>query len=221
MIQLEAVALEATEGVRLLGGIDLYVPRGGGLLVTGASGSGKTRLLRVLAGTVRPAQGRVSVGGRLLWPGAGALGLVGHVKVGLAFAQGGLLSNLTLRQNLRLPLTYLGLPAAEVAARTDAALDRLGLLPVADLRPHAVSGAARRHGNLARVLALDPDLILLDDPLEGLDAADRATALDVLRAWVDHPRQTVVIAQEEAGLLADWPLARLELRALATPLEGA
>ena len=220
MILLEAVAPEATGGPRLLEAIDLHVDRGGGLLLTGASGSGKTWLLRVLAGTERPAQGRVSVGGRLLWPGAGALGLVGHVKVGLAFAQGGLLSNLTLRQNLRLPLSYLGLPAAEVEARTKAALSRLGLQPVADLRPHAVSGAARRHGNLARVLALEPELVLLDDPLEGLDAADRATALDVIRAWVDHPDQTVVIAQEEPGLLADWPLDRLELRALTAPVEG-
>ena len=115
----------------------------------------------------------------------------------LAFARGGLLSNLSLRENLELPLRFRGLPAAEVAARVGAALDRLGLVSVAGLRPHALSASARKHGNLARVLALIPDLILLDDPLEGLDSADRATALEVIREWELDPGKTLVIAQEE------------------------
>jgi energy-coupling factor transporter ATP-binding protein EcfA2 len=90
---------------------------------------------------------------------------------------------------------------------------------VADLRPHAVSAAARKHGNLARVLALDPELILLDDPLEGLDTADRGTALEVIRQWIQDPAKTVVIAQEEAGPFADLATARLDLYSHKIPLE--
>ena len=68
---------------------------------------------------------------------------------------------------------------------------------MAGLRPHAVSASARRHGNLARVLALAPDLVLLDDPLEGLDAADRAVALDLAQAWAADSGCSLVIAAEE------------------------
>ncbi len=197
MIELRDLALAAPDGRLLLKDLELVVPRGGRQLLTGSSGSGKSRLLQVIAGTGKPLRGRVTVGGRLLWPGDGALALAGAVEVGLAFARGGLLSNLSLRENLELPLRFRGLPAAEVAARVGAALDRLGLVSVAGLRPHALSASARKHGNLARVLALIPDLILLDDPLEGLDSADRATALEVIREWELDPGKTLVIAQEE------------------------
>lgn len=217
MIELSDLALDAPDGRRLLEGLSLRVPAGGHQLVTGPSGCGKSRLLRVLAGTERPAAGRVRVGGLDIWPGDGALGMAGRVRVGLAFASGGLLSNLTLRQNLALPLRFLGLPAAETGARVEAAMDRLGLGPVAELRPHAVSASARRHGNLARVMALDPDLVLLDDPLEGLDAADHAVALEVVRGWLLDPRKTVLIAQETPGSFADVA-AHLDLQALPMPL---
>ena len=76
---------------------------------------------------------------------------------------------------------------------------------MASLRPHALSASARKHGNLARVLALDPELILLDDPLEGLDSADRATALQVIRDWQLDPGKTLVIAQEEPDPFAGSP----------------
>jgi ABC-type transporter Mla maintaining outer membrane lipid asymmetry ATPase subunit MlaF len=209
MIELHDLALAAPDGRLLLKELALAVPRGGRQLITGASGSGKSRLLQVIAGTEQPLRGQVAVGGRRLWPGDGAL--AGAVEVGLAFARGGLLSNLSLGENLALPLRFRGLPAAEVAARVGAALDRLGLSSVAGLRPHALSASARKHGNLARVLALAPELILLDDPLEGLDSADRATALEVIRAWELDPGKTLVIAQEEPDPFAGAPWRRFAM----------
>ena len=211
MIELRDLALAAPDGRLLLKDLELDVPRGGRQLITGGSGSGKSRLLQVVAGTEQPLRGRVAVGGRLLWPGDGALTLTGRVEVGLAFARGGLLSNLSLGENVALPLRFRGLPAAEVAARVGAALDRLGLLSVASLRPHALSASARKHGNLARVLALDPELILLDDPLEGLDSSDRATALQVIRGWELDPGKTLVLAQEEPEPFAGAPWCRFAL----------
>lgn len=197
MIELRDLALDAPDGRLLVQGFDLRVPRGGNQLITGPSGSGKSHLLKVMAGIERPASGTVRVGGHQLWPGDGVLALAGKVQLGFAFAAGGLVSNLTLRENIALPLRFQGMPPVELRQRTEAALERLDLLAVADLRPHAVSASARRHGNLARVLALRPDLVLLDDPLEGLDAADRGIALELVQAWgADHACSLVVAAEE-------------------------
>lgn len=211
MLDLRDLALNAPDGQPLLAGFDLAVPTGGNLLVTGPSGSGKTWLLKVIAGLECPAVGRVRVAGRDIWPGDGALGMAGRVSVGFAFAAGGLLSNLSLAENVALPLLFVGVPAAEVQARVRAALTRLGLGAVAALRPHAVSASARKHANLARVLALAPALVLLDDPLEGLDAADRALAQELIQAWAADGACTLVIAAEEAEVFSYLEAARLQL----------
>jgi ABC-type transporter Mla maintaining outer membrane lipid asymmetry ATPase subunit MlaF len=211
MIDLHDLALAAPDGRLLLEGLELSVPVGGNHLVTGPSGSGKTRLLKVIAGLERPLRGRIRVGGRDVWPGEGALGLAGRVRVGFSFAAGGLLSNLSLSENAALPLRFLGLPAAEIKARVGVALEALGLAAVGHLRPHAVSASARKHANLARVLASEPALILLDDPLEGLDAADRAIAQDLIQGWAADGGCTLVIAAEDADAFSYLEAGRLQL----------
>lgn len=219
MIHCQDLTLAAPEGRPLVAGLQVAVPPGGTLLLTGPSGCGKSRLLRVLAGTERPKGGGVIVAGTRLWPGSGVLNLLGRVRVGFAFAAGGLLSNLSLRENLALPLRFLGLRVEEVHERVEAALAHLGLAAVAGLRPHAVSATARRHANLARILALDPELILLDDPLEGLEADDRALAFALIREWSGAPGKTLVIAQEGAAPFLELAPIHLPLTALSLPLE--
>jgi ABC-type transporter Mla maintaining outer membrane lipid asymmetry ATPase subunit MlaF len=211
MIDVHDLALDAPDGRLLLEGLDLAVPRGGNQLVTGSSGSGKSRLLRVIAGTERPIRGQVRVGGRDVWPGGGVLALAGRVRMGFAFTSGGLLSNLSLWDNVALPLRFVGVLSMDLGPRVEAALDRLGLRAVAGLRPHALSAAARKHGNLARVLALEPELILLDDPLEGLDAGDRAIAQDLIQAWAADSSCTLLIATEEVQSFSDLEADRLQL----------
>jgi ABC-type nitrate/sulfonate/bicarbonate transport system ATPase subunit len=93
----------------------------------------------------------------------------------------------------------------------DRALRQLGLASVADLRPHAVSGSARKHANLARVLAWEPELVLLDDPLGGLEAADRTMAQELIQAWAADPACTLVIAAEEAESFPQLEAERLPL----------
>jgi ABC-type transporter Mla maintaining outer membrane lipid asymmetry ATPase subunit MlaF len=220
MIEVHDLALDAPDGRLLLEGLELTVPRGGNQLVTGPSGSGKSRLLKVVAGTERPARGRVRIGGRDIWPGGGVLALIGQVRMGFAFASGGLLSNLSLRENMALPLRFLGMPEAQVAHRTEHALAHLDLQAVADLRPHAVSASARRHANLARVLALEPELILLDDPLEGLDAADRVIVQDLIRVWGADSSCTLVIAAEEADAFTGLEAALLQLSHASITVES-
>jgi ABC-type transporter Mla maintaining outer membrane lipid asymmetry ATPase subunit MlaF len=131
--------------------------------------------------------------------------------MGFAFPSGGLLSNLSLRENVVLPLMFLGVPEADLEHRAEGALERMNLQAVAGLRPHAVSASARKQANLARVLALDPELILLDDPLEGLDAADRILAQGLIRTWAADTACTLIIAAEEADAFNDLEAARLQL----------
>ncbi len=211
MIQIDDLALDAPDGRPLLAGLHLSLERGADLLLLGPGGSGKSQFLRVLAGTLPPRAGRVRVGGVDTWPGAGVLALVGHLRLGFVFAQGGLLSNQTLRDNVALPLRFAGVPEAEAAARTSAALARFGLTSVADGRPHAVSAGDRKLANLARVAALEPELILLDDPLEGVESDDRPGVLDLIRGWAEDPARTVVLALEEPGPFAGLPARRLHL----------
>jgi len=220
VLELRDLALNSPDGRPLVEGLNLRVPKGGNQQLTGPSGCGKSQLLKVLAGTERPARGQVRVCGCAVWPGEGAFALAGRVRVGLAFATGGLLSNLSLRDNLALPLRFRGLSPAAVQARVEGALEALELGPVAGLRPHALSASARRHGNLARVLALDPDLILLDDPLEGLDSADRARALALIDAWAADPDKTLLVALEEPEPLGGGAWAHLDLFSLPIPMEA-
>jgi D-methionine transport system ATP-binding protein len=211
MIELRSVAVHSPGGRLLLDGLDLTVPKGCNLIVTGPSGSGKTELLKVLSGTDRPAGGNVSIGGCPVWPGDGALGMIGRVKLGFAFASGGLLSNLSLWENAALPLRFQGLSEREVARRVNDALGRLGLQSVARLRPHAVRLSARKHADLARILALSPDVIVLDDPMDGHDTADKAIALEVMRQWFADPQCTLVVAAEDTHPFDHMDAATLSL----------
>lgn len=220
MIEIRGLAYDSPEGRPLLEGLDLSLARGESLLVTGGSGSGKSRLLKAIAGLEAPMRGEVRIAGILAWPGGGALALAGRVRMGFAFAAGGLLSNLSVGDNVALPLRFLGVPREEARTRTQAALDRLGLRSVGGLRPHAVSGAARKHANLARILALDPELVLVDDPLEGLDSADRALALELLGDWTADPAKTLVLAAEEAAAFQGLETRHLPLRPPPSPPEA-
>lgn len=211
MLLVDDLALDAPDGRPLFAGLHLSLESGANLLVLGPGGCGKSQFLRALAGTLQPRAGRVRLGGVAVWPGEGALALAGRVRLGFVFAQGGLLSNQTLRDNVTLPLRFAGMTEAEAAVRADQALARFGLEAVADRRPHAVSAGDRKLASFARVVALDPALVLLDDPLEGVETGDRSTVLDLVQAWAMDPARTLVLAQEEPGSFAGLPARRLHL----------
>ncbi|HEX9082086.1 MAG TPA: ATP-binding cassette domain-containing protein [Holophagaceae bacterium] len=211
MIDVDDLALDAPDGRSLQDGLHLRLAAGENLLLLGPGGSGKSQMMRMLAGTVPPRTGRVRIGGVAVWPGEGALALAGRIRTGFVFAQGGLLSNQTLRDNVALPLRFAGTPAPQALLRAEAALKRFHLDGVAALRPHAVSACQRKLANLARVEAFLPDLILVDDPLEGVGAADRPLVLELIRAWAGDPARTLVLALEEPGPFADLPARRLHL----------
>lgn len=196
-IVIEGLRLEGPTRGPLARGLDLTFGTEQALLVTGSSGSGKTRLLKALAGTAHPLAGRVV--------------RESHLRVGLALGHGGLLMNSTLLQNLTLPLRFQGMKREAAVERAEEAMAQLGLGPVGDLRPHALSDRQRKLGSLARVLAFDPDLVLLDEPLEALDPRDLPKVRAVLEAWTTDPAKALVVATERADDHADLGALRLDL----------
>lgn len=171
-----------------LAGVDLDVETGEVVLLSGANGSGKTTLLRLLAGLHRLHAGTGEVLGHDLCTDRlgprRAIGLLGH--------ETGCYDDLTVRENLR----FAARAAGRDTAASDAALERVGLRTQADVAHGRLSAGQRRRLALAVTLAREPQLLLLDEPHAGLDAAGRAV-LDTVVASSPAEGRTVILASHE------------------------
>lgn len=154
------------------------VARGGILVLTGENGSGKTTVLRLLAGLARPDSGRVELGGACYSDGARVLVPAWERDIGYVPQDAVLLPHLSARANVGFGLRARGVARAGRDARVGEVVEVLGIAAFADRRPHELSGGQQQRVALARALVLEPRLLLLDEPLSALDAASR----DVLRA---------------------------------------
>ena len=156
-------------GRTVLDGLDLSVAEGSITAVMGPSGSGKSTLLAALTGELRPAAGEVAVFGQPLPPpGPGLLSL--RKRIGVLLQGNGLLTDLTAAENVALPLrTHTRLPHEIIDVLVGMKLHAVGLGQAAGLYPRELSGGMARRVALARALALDPPLMIYDEPLTGLD----------------------------------------------------
>lgn len=168
LVQLTDVHIERG-GRTILRDVSLQVPQGSITAVLGPSGSGKSTLLAALTGELRPSRGEITLFGAPIPTGSGALRDMRR-SVGVLLQGNGLLTDLTVAENVALPLrTHTRLPAAVRERLVEMKLHAVGLLAAADAWPRELSGGMARRVALARALALDPPLMIYDEPLTGLD----------------------------------------------------
>ncbi len=202
MTDVDVSGVHAAYGeVDVLKGVDLHVPSGALAAILGASGSGKTTLLRVLAGFIRPSAGTVYFGDRQI-VGPGAFVPPEKRRVGIVPQEGALFPHLDVGGNVGF-----GLPRGRAAMeRVDEVLDLVGLADLVDARPQELSGGQQQRVAVARALAPQPDVVLLDEPFSALDAGLRSRIreeiLGVLRS-VGTTSILVTHDQEEALSMAD------------------
>jgi len=189
---------------RVLGPVSLEVAQHASLALVGASGSGKSTLLRAIVGLVVPDAGTIELAGEPVTP-ATVERL--RLRTGYVIQEGGLFPHLSARENASIVARHLGWADARVDARV------AELAPLVRLRdgllgryPAQLSGGERQRVSLMRALFLDPDVLLLDEPLGALDAVVRAELHEELRGLFRTLSKTVLLVTHdvrEAAYLAD------------------
>jgi len=191
-------ALPGGGSVHALERITLDIAPGELVSVLGPSGCGKTTLLNILAGFLAPTGGEVRVGAEVVrGPGA---------ERGMVFQQGALFEWLSVAENVGFGPRMAGRPKAEIAARVEALLRRVGLSGFGATPVYQLSGGMQQRVALARCLANDPAVILMDEPLGALDALTREKMQGlVLRLWQETGTTIVLITHsvEEALFLGE------------------
>jgi osmoprotectant transport system ATP-binding protein len=180
----------------LLRDISLRLEAGTTTALLGRSGSGKTTLLRMVNGLVTPTSGEVRVGGR----SAGAYDVVAlRRSIGYVIQETGLFPHMTVERNAGMALELAGRSRAEILARVAEVLSLVGL-DFAQFReryPWQLSGGQRQRVGLARALAMDPDILLMDEPFGALDPLTRAEMQTMLRELLQRVGKTVLLVTHD------------------------
>jgi putative ABC transport system ATP-binding protein len=190
-------------GVTAVRGVDLAVEEGEFVAITGASGSGKSTLLHMLGGITRPSAGRVLLEGvDLATLDDDALAEIRRRRIGFVFQRYNLLPELSLAENVALPLVLDGAPEARCRDAARLALEAVGMAHRADHRPDALSGGEQQRGAVARALVTNPAIVLADEPTGALDSVNSGVVLELLQRLVRDRRQTVILVTHDPGIAA-------------------
>ena len=218
---LEACNLSKSFGRQtVFDGLNLKVRRGEILGIVGGSGQGKSVLLRCATGLVKPDKGKIKIFGRDTATLTHSERLDMDSRWGVLFQDGALFSALTVRQNIKVPMReHLDMPEEMMNELAQLKLAMVGLPPEAAFKyPAELSGGMRKRAGLARALALDPEIVFLDEPTAGLDpigAADFDALIEKLQKtlgltvfMVTHDLDSIFTVCDRVAVLADKKVVR-------------
>src|SRR3954468_7964497 len=185
-------------GRRVLEDVSFTVPKGKVTALMGASGGGKTTVLRLIGGQVRPQQGSLAFDG-IEVPSLDAAGLyAARRRMGMLFQFGALFTDMSVYDNVAFPLReHTALPASIIDDLVMMKLQAVGLRGAARMLPAELSGGMARRVALARTIALDPMLIMYDEPFAGLDPISLAVIGDLIRKLNDALGATSIIVTHD------------------------
>jgi putative ABC transport system ATP-binding protein len=214
-VMVEARAVSRTFGhgstaVHAVRGVSFAVQRGQLVALVGRSGSGKTTLLNIIGGLDSPTSGEVLVGGRNVSAmGARERTMLRRSTVSFIFQSFGLIPMLTAAENVGIPLRIVGTPRAAREERIRLLLSVVGLDGHAHQRPNELSGGQQQRVAIARALAVQPELLIADEPTGQLDSETGRQIMRLLRTVVVADGITAVVATHDPALheLADVVLA--------------
>lgn len=186
--------------IHALRDINLDIKQGEFVSLVGPSGCGKTTLLRVIADLQQPSSGIISVRG--MTPHEARL----KKKYGIVFQSPVLYDWRTVRRNVCMPMEVIGLPKKERTRRVDEMLEMVGLMKFGKKYPHQLSGGMQQRVGIARALALDPEILLMDEPFSALDEFTKEKLhMDMLDIWKRTNKTIVFVTHniQEAVFLSD------------------
>ncbi len=220
-IELTAISV-SVGGKALLGPLDLSIESGEHVVVLGPSGCGKTTLLRVIAGLAKPATGTLLMNGQPASEGRRIHLPAEKRRIGMLFQDGALWPHMTAQKTLDFVLAHAGVPSAQRKSRVSELLALVELSGYEKRKPGNLSGGEAQRLALARALACDPEVLLLDEPLGPLDAELRLSLLKRINEIQREKGLTLLHVThdpEESELYADRTL-RMEKGAIISDLQS-
>jgi phospholipid/cholesterol/gamma-HCH transport system ATP-binding protein len=192
----------------ILSGLHMEFPRGKVIAVMGGSGSGKTTILRLIGGQLEAQTGTVSVDGQQVNPRDSKQLYALRRRMGMLFQHGALFTDLTVFENVAFPLReHTKLPEDMIRDLVLMKLQAVGLRNAAQLKPSEISGGMARRVALARAIALDPELIMYDEPFAGLDPISMGVTANLIRRLNDALGSTSIVVSHdvhETFVIADY-----------------
>ena len=197
--------------VHALSGVTLTIPTGGFWAIMGPSGSGKSTMLNLLGCLDRPTSGTYHLNGRdVSRLSDDALSDIRLRELGFVFQSFNLIAQLTVRENIELPLYYQGWEASRSAARAAVLAEMVNLGDRLDHRPSELSGGQQQRVAIARSLANDPAVLLADEPTGNLDSETGRQIMDLIVA-MNGQGKTVILVTHEPDI-AEYSRTRLHMR---------